>query len=300
VTSLFQGAEPTTRFYCYRIRRRRHRLSEAGAASLSVGEVDVESEVTGDAMSSCFGALHFGDHNVIAGVTDAAHSRVYRALTTEVTEAFGRADLPVVVRALDRLFEGNTYSLRDLFVDEQRRVLDQVLASSLTTASAAYRDVHGRYGALMRYLADLGQPLPRAFAAAAELVVQTGLRDALEAEWPDVDRARSLLSEAEQLGLSLDAVGLGRIAERRVHQLVRKLMTAPDEPGLLALLVEVSELARELPFPVDLWHAQNAFYELSRQLWRERLAEAEAGSLEAQGFCQVFRALGEALGVRVR
>ena len=105
--------------------------------------------------------------------------RRYQSLIAEAGAAFEHGDLPQVVRLLDRYFGGMPYSLRSLFRDEQRRILDRILASTLAEVEGEFRQIYAQHAPLMRFLKTLGTPLPKAFAAAAELVLNVDLRRAV-------------------------------------------------------------------------------------------------------------------------
>ena len=63
-----------------------------------------------------------------------------------------------------------------------------ILTSSLGEAEALYRQIYEHRAPMMRFLTHLHIPLPKAFYAAAELIINGHLRRALEQE--DVDRER--------------------------------------------------------------------------------------------------------------
>ena len=63
----------------------------------------------------------------------------YQALVQEESEVFSRADLPEVIRVLDKGFGKNIFSLRSLFRDEQRRILDQILKTTLNETETVYQ-----------------------------------------------------------------------------------------------------------------------------------------------------------------
>ena len=75
-----------------------------------------------------------------------------------------------MIRVLDREFEASTYSLRSLFADAQRRIVDHILQASIEEAEAAFADVYEERAPLLRFLADLNIPRPRPFMVAAEYV----------------------------------------------------------------------------------------------------------------------------------
>ena len=64
-------------------------------------------------------------------------------------------------------------------------------------------------------------------------------------------------------------------------------------------LEAVVDLARQLPFEVDFWKVQNAYYRAAPHLLPGRRREAEAGFEDARRWVERFLALGEKLSVKV-
>jgi alpha-amylase/alpha-mannosidase (GH57 family) len=174
---------PGMEIYCYTVACRDCRIVEAGKMKLAIGQAKVTSNITHDSVELSYGVLHFGDHNLTGGVRNY-DATDYEEMVQEVTEAFWRADLPEVIRLLDKHFLELTYSLRTLFRDEQRKILRRILGDSLESAEAAYRQVYENHAPLMRFLADLRIPLPRSFRTAAGFCVEPGPAAGIRARRP--------------------------------------------------------------------------------------------------------------------
>ncbi len=81
-----------------------------------------------------------------------------------ITEAFNHADLPGVIRLLNTEFDGVTYSLRSLVGDDQKRIIDAILASTMNDAEANFRNIFENHASLMRFLAENQLPVPEALS----------------------------------------------------------------------------------------------------------------------------------------
>jgi alpha-amylase/alpha-mannosidase (GH57 family) len=298
ISSLFHKQGSRVRVYCYGVERLEHRALRAGEARLATGWTSVTSEVTGESEPVTYGVLHWGDHNVNGGVRPFQGEAAYRQMETEVAEAFGQADFPQVVRLLDKHFGTSTYSLRTLFADERRAVLEQVLRASVVDAEGNYRQMYERRAPLMRFLTSLGMPLPPAFRAAAEMVLNAYLREALESFEPEPVRVADLMEHARLEGVPLDAPAHGFTLSRTLRRLSDAHQGRPaDLPALLRLESSV-RLARSLPFELDLWHAQNAYHSVRESSLPEMEARAEAGDEPARKWLRHFLALGDLLGFK--
>jgi hypothetical protein len=162
------------------------------------------SEITRERARLCFGVLHLGDHNLNCGVRRYQGEDAYGELVREITEPFDRADFAETLRMLDKHFGASTYSLRFLFRDEQRKILDIILESTLADVEAIYRKLYETNVPLMRFLKDSGVPPPRALYAAAEVVLNADLRRAFENEELSPQHIDPLLDESGSEGISLD------------------------------------------------------------------------------------------------
>ena len=83
--------------------------------------------------ASSFAVLHFGDQNITAAVKayKEADAAEFEAFAKQAAEQVQRADFPEVIRLLDRYYGHVDYSLTSLFTDEQRRIVQLILNSTL-------------------------------------------------------------------------------------------------------------------------------------------------------------------------
>lgn len=300
VSSLFEPySEDDTRIYSYRIDHQEMQIIEAGRPKLAIGKTQVTSDITGESALLTFGVLHFGDHNLTGGVREFQSEAAFQDMVDEVTAAFERADLPEVIRLLDKHFLDLTYSLKSLFRDEQRKILNLILDSTLEQAEAVYRQLYEQNVPLMRFLSDLGTPPIKAFRTAAEFALNSHLRRALEEAELDFERIRILLEEARVVKVVLDAEMLGYTIQHTLEQKMEQFFEEPADLDLLQGLEAAVNLARTLPFEVNLWQTQNIYYGMLQTFYPTFLKKAERGNEDAQIWISHFSALGDKLRVRV-
>ena len=183
----------------------------AGRARLAVGIASVASHATRARERFEYAVIHLGDHHLGVGVRPAEDAASRAAMRKDLTTAFGQADLTQMLRALESHFSRwsesrgtgrASYSLRSLFKDEQKRILDVVLAATLDNVERAYAAIHEQHAPLMRYLAGLGQPVPRALHQAAQYTLTAAIRREL-ARGDDLDLVslEALVLEARETGI---------------------------------------------------------------------------------------------------
>lgn len=300
VSSLFGEHPEQAAIGCYRAEREDYQTFEAGKVRLVVGRARFTSVVTHESALQSFAVLHFGDHNLNCGVRAFEDEEAYQTLVDEITEPFARADFPEVLRFLDKSFGGSTYSLRSLFRDERRKVLNLILESTLEEAESLHSQLYENHAPLLRFLKDLGIPPPKAVYASAEFVLNSRLRQALDSSDEfDLGRIGTLLDEAQMEDVSLDTASLEYVFRRSIERMAERLSASPTDLSLLQKLEEAAGLMESLPFEVNTWRVQNVFYEMVQTVYPEVKRRAEQGDAQAQEWVGSFLALGEKLSVLV-
>ena len=298
ISSLFENYPDQAKIYCYDADRTVNQVFHAGVAKMALGQVKLTSEVTRESAALSFGVLHMGDHNVNGGVRRSLGDEAEQIVTREAVEPFMRADFAEVIRLMDRRFGGPNYSLRSLFRDEQRRVLDQILTSTLDEAEALYRQIYEHRAPMMRFLTNLQIPLPKAFYTAAEFVLNGYLRRALEQQEVDTERVKNLLETAKLEGVAIDAATLEFAYRHNLERMVEELAANATITPLQRLDTAASLLAA-LPFQVDLWKTQNVYYRLRENIYPNMRRLKERGERTAEAWMERFEALGQKLAVKV-
>jgi hypothetical protein len=300
ISSLFESYPEQTQVYCYSVDRTDYRLIEAGKLRLALGRAVFVSEITLETKHLSFGVLHFGDHNLTGGVRVYQGMEAYEDLVKDATDAFHRADVPEVIRLLDRGFGTNIYSLKSLFKDEQRKLLDLILNSTIDEAVGAYRGVYEHHAPLMRFLHGLKLPIPRIFQHAAGIALTSLLRRAFEARPLDIERIRTLLEEARVAGAELDQTTLEFALRKRIERMSDRVYAEPQDTDGLQRLDEALALQEDLPFPLVLWSIQNKCYEVLQSTYPEMVVRARADDLEASEWLALFQSVAIRLKLLVK
>src|SRR5208337_1793480 len=119
ISSIFGGYHGHDSIFCYRVALERSQVLESGKTKFAAGVARLSSETTETSLTVAFGVVHFGDHNLSAGVRPLGDQRWFDGFVEQACKAFTAADLPQCLRLVDRHFSGSTYSLKSLFQDER-------------------------------------------------------------------------------------------------------------------------------------------------------------------------------------
>jgi alpha-amylase/alpha-mannosidase (GH57 family) len=260
ISSLFESYGEGTLIYCYNVQREDHSLEVEGKQKLAMGRAKFSSEITREIASLGFGVLHLGDHNIACGVKHFESLEDYDSLKKTLSDSFARADTTGLLRVLTEAFSNNAFSLRNLFRDEQRKIVDIILNDSLASAAAAYRTIYENHAPLIRFLNEMGIPVPPAFESAAEIALNSQLKQAFERSDPDIDSIQGYLKEAAVNKIALDVPGLEYTIRKRLEREAELFASEPTNLESVQKLRKLIEFVSSLPFPVALWEVQNICY----------------------------------------
>jgi alpha-amylase/alpha-mannosidase (GH57 family) len=252
VSGLFEAYGDQTRIYCYDVAREEYSVETEGRMRLAIGRARVRSQITTDENTLGFAVLHLGDHNITGGVREFNDENRFQELRDQLKIAFNQADTAAVIRILDEHFHKSTFSLRSLFRDEQRRIINLILQDTLLSATASIRSLYEHQAPLLRFLNSLSVPMPDAFVSVAGIALNGQLQQALER--PDIDPAavQAFLREAELNRVKLDVTTLEFTIRKRLEAQAALFEQKPDDLEALKKLHTLLDLAESLPFHVGL------------------------------------------------
>ncbi|MGH7467729.1 MAG: DUF3536 domain-containing protein [Longimicrobiales bacterium] len=300
VSALYQEYQQEEKIYCYRVELEDRENMTSGEARLAVGRARITSEITLESVLATFAVLYFGDHHVHGGVARTQEGQdSYPRLLSDLKMAFFDRDFPAVIRRMDERFGGDTFSIRSLFPDSQRRVLDLILESTLAHAGSVYRQLYEQHAPLMRFLSDIDQPTPAAFRAAAEYVLNADLKRVLTEQPIDLQRATRVLEQVRSSQVKLDTRALTLTFQRALDRLAVCLWQDPDNLKTLRVLEDLARIATLTVGEVDLWKVQNLYFDLMKAHYPWKQRAAQRGDDEAAAWVNSFRRLGDQLSVSI-
>jgi hypothetical protein len=266
ISSVFSSFAEETELFCYRVRRQAYDIYTSGRGRLALGRASVASVITDKQQSFSFAVLHFGDQNITAAVKPCGESDVaeFGTFASQASEQLERAKFPEVIRLLDRYYGHVDYSLTSLFRDEQRRIVQVILTSTLSNIESSLTTIYEDHASLLHYLSQAGLPKPPALTLAAEFAINAGLRKALEGGPVDQALMRSFLALAKADQIPLETATLSYIADQRMKRAMVELQISAGSLEMLDRALALARTLVELPFELNLWQAQNIWYEILR------------------------------------
>ena len=250
ISSVFSSFAEETDLFCFHVRRISYDITTSGRGRLALGRAHIASAITGHSQSFSFAVLHFGDQNITAAVkpTTMPTALALKPLPTQAAEQVQRADFPEVIRLLDRYYGHVDYSLTSLFTDEQRRIVQLILNSTLWDIENSLTTIYQDHASLLHYLSQAGLPKPPALTLAAGFAINAGLRRALESDPIDQAQLRSFLSLAKADQVPLETATLSYIADQRMKRAMVELQMSSGSLEMLERALALARTLVELPF----------------------------------------------------
>ena len=297
VASLFDYFDDHAKVYCYEVTQRDFEVHKTGRARLAIAAVDVRSLITHESASFELAVLHLGETEITGGVRAARTLTDFDAVRRQLVAAMEPGGIPTVIRLLDQHFGETPVSIRSLFRDEQRRILQSLLLASLQEAESTFRQLHERYDPLMRFHTKLGIPVPKVLQTAAEFDLNLQIRHLLEAETPALAEIESRLREARDEGVTFDE--MTRLAfKNAIERAAERFRDRPDDLDRLEIYETLIGVVREADIDVDLRRVQNSYYGM-RATVRPAIAASAGSGHAAQRWLALFDALGEKLSISI-
>jgi alpha-amylase/alpha-mannosidase (GH57 family) len=294
VSSLFEDYPKETNIYCYDVKKEDYRKKEAGKIELALGRVEVSSQITWESELATFCILHLGNHDFNGGVRTFLGEEAYQTMKEEITSAFEKGAFADVVRLMDKHFGMHHYSLKDLFKDEQRKILDLLIKATLDDFESAYRQMYESNRILMGFLQEASFPISRPFLMAAEFTLNLDMQRALETE-VDIEKIKTVMKDIEKWNVTLDAVNLEFILRHQIEKEMRRFLEHSSDLAILEAIEKLLAIASSLPFELNLWEIQNIYYGMGKTSYSNFVTKAREGDEQASGWIERFRSLGQKL-----
>ncbi|WP_353072972.1 DUF3536 domain-containing protein [Tunturiibacter gelidoferens] len=299
ISSIFRAYPEHGELFCFDVHRESQEVFNSGRGRVALGRALLYSRITEESEELCFAVLHLGDQNLSAAVkaynsTNPAEVEAFATFSTEISTAIRRANLPEVIRLIDRFFGETAYSLTSLFADEQHRILSTILNQTVSEMEDSLRKIYEDHASLMHFLTESGMTAPPALATAARFAINASLRQAIESDTFDTAEIEALIARAEVDQIPLDTQLLSYTTGQRMKRAMIRLEAAAagdhQSSDALAAAIEVAQATHKMPFEVNIWQAQNIWNDLLRRsdtnYWTDEWKEG-------------FKKLGETMNIKV-
>jgi alpha-amylase/alpha-mannosidase (GH57 family) len=297
MTSLYEEYPEEAKMYCYTVKTDTYDLKEAGRLRLAIGGGIVQSDITLEKSHINFAVLHLGDHNFIGGVNPLKAEEFLDA-RKKIIDAFLQSNIPDVISVINKYFGPQSYSLWHLFKEEQQKILNMVLQSTMEDIDSSFRQIYEHHYPLMQIKNEIRLPLPRTLMTVVEFILNRDLGEILEQENINIEKLQTIVDEMKRWAFKRDQGSFSFVASQKISDLMMRLTAQPKNIGLIETIEAVLNTLTQLSLDLDLWKSQNIYFAIGKQYYAERRHQAKTDEL-ARKWIKAFDRLGVILQVRI-
>ncbi len=268
-SSLFEEDLAALKLFNYRSQTRRLQQFRAGAFRLSLGQMNIFSNITNSHAQFSFAVLYLGQQAMIGEIGANMTPETFDALLPRLEREFRVGHVSEVINLMKDNFGGASFSIWHLFRDEKQKILLEMTDRTLELAAASFSNVYYDNYQLMSSMRANDMSLPDSYLAAIDFTIRRRLIDLLTAEGGP-DRARLSRLVADHLHWShrwKETAKLENAAENRVRKLVDR---AFEQPDLWQWILDLVQSLRALDLTPNFYRAQNIYLER----WESKFADS--------------------------
>jgi len=268
ISSVFEDVPAKARLYCYDVKLLDSIREESAERTLVVGRISVLSRITTENREFAFAVIHLGGVDLRCSVEEFFGQVKYDAVKQDLFDTFTAQSSTELFRTLDRHFPGGYFRLRDLFVEQRRKIIDSLTTKMFEMQAKMLEVFYEKNKDLAKLIVIHEALVPDTFLAAARFVLNRTLADELEklsvGFFPDL--LKSAVEESRFWNLRLDTSSAERLISDRITGLVRNLAKKPRDSEIPAQINRFLDLGRDIELSVELREAQVLFFGIVRSL----------------------------------
>ncbi|EKE04774.1 MAG: hypothetical protein ACD_20C00003G0001 [uncultured bacterium] len=305
ISSLFEEYNDETEIYCYNIKSLDYRKVKKGSTSLLLGRLEIVSKITLERSDMIYALLHFGGEDFHCTIRGYSGDLEYNKIKDDLVNKYYSLPLTEIIRSLDDHFGREYFTLKDLFIDERRKIISILIKDQLQRFAKTYQGLYEEGKGPMIQLYELGLSVPSEFKIAAEYTLSRNFNDIImnieDIGDPGLlQEAFDINKEAKKLGVILDYKPAEEVYSLYVTEKVKVLADNMDVKQC-ETLINVLSLANKLGLRPNLAQAQDLYFTLIYNKASElidSLKKSENLHMD-KGFVATILNLGERLNYNV-
>ncbi|NNC95854.1 MAG: DUF3536 domain-containing protein [Chitinophagales bacterium] len=270
---------------------------QAGDFILSVGRTVVHSKVTHSMKNFDFAVLYLGQSHIIGSMAVDLTDKAYLKMKSEIVKNFNDGQLSDTIALLQKYFGQQKFSIWNLFRDDQRAVLLQIVENRVENADEILKDVYNRNYNLMGILHKANLPLPILFQKNKEAVVNHEIISCFKGDRVHPSQLENLVVEFKKWEVPLDKTQIEFVAGQRVYSLIKELVQSPDDLKLLRTIRRVMDSLEQLEVKPDLVPIQDKYYQIYKALYSNDTLDKKLIPTDYEAWDKLFRQIGDSLNM---
>ena len=131
LSSLYQDFEDEEGVYCYTIRKDAYKKVQKGSSTFVVGHIEIQSKITLQKSNVMFALIQYADGDFHCAIKEYSDDTEFNKIKNNLIKTFLMNPLTEIIRSLDEYFGKEYFTLKDIFIEERRKILQILLKGKL-------------------------------------------------------------------------------------------------------------------------------------------------------------------------
>lgn len=264
ISSLYQDFDDEENVYCYKVQRHDYQRVQKGNSSLVVGRIEIQSRITLKKSNLVFALMQYASGDFHCTIKQYSDDIEFNNMKNNLIKTFMLNPLTEIIRALDEYFGKEYFTLKDIFIEERRKILQILLKDKLNKFARTYEEMYDEGKGSIYHMQNLGLSIPDEFKIAASYALSRKFNDLIIHSGGFVDpsitqQAVDINYEAKKMGIKLDKAPSNKIFSKKINQNLNRL-TYGLEIQQAEVILELFDYIEKLELEVDIAEAQNTYF----------------------------------------
>ncbi len=304
ISSLYQEFEDEEDVYCYSVKRNNYQMVEKGNTNLIVGNIEVTSKITLQKSNLVFALMQYADGDFHCAIKEFSSNEDYNELKNTLIKTFVLYPQTEIIRALDETFGKEYFTLKDIFIEERKKILQILLKDQLKKFANRYEEMYDQGKSSIYHMQSLGLEIPKEFKISAGYTLSHRYNELLQnssgfVEENVIQQIMAINYEAKKMGIDIDKAPSNKNFAKKIITNLNRL-TKSFEIRQADSVAELFSIIEKLELNIDMAEAQNIYY---NKIYHRIGDIIENYSREANGkdidFINLLLTIGEKLNINV-
>lgn len=264
ISSVYRDFEDEEDVYCYKIKKNAYKKVQKGSAKLIVGHIEIQSHITLQKSNLMFALVQYSGGDFHCAIKEFSNDSEYVSTQKELFRIFMLNPLTEIIRALDESFGREYFTLKDIFIEERRKILETMLQGKMNKFAQTYQDIYNEGKSSIYQMQSLGLSIPDEFKISAGYTLSKQFNDLIISACGFLDheiiqQAMDINFEVKKIGIEIDKSATNKIFSQKITQNILRLAQNLEIQQSEAIL-ELFDNIEKLELNVDIAEAQNIYF----------------------------------------
>lgn len=264
ISSLYQDFEDEEDVYCYTVKRHSYQKVQKGSSNFLVGHIEISSKVTLQKADLMFALMQYAGGDFHCAIKEFSNDAEFNELQATLIKTFALNPITEIIRTLDEKFGKEYFTLKDIFIEERKKILQILLKDQLEKFGNTYKEMYDQGKGSIYHMQNLGLEIPKEFKISAEYALSHRYNDLLAGsdgfvEDPIVQQIKDINYEAKRMNIDIDKTPSNKNFAKRIITNLNRL-TKSFEIQQADTIIELFEMIEKLDLQIDISEAQNIYY----------------------------------------